>query len=83
MSELKKIEDAWLNLDDVNTDYLINPFDVVNFNEDDAHYRTLWLMTRPEYFSFLCKHVFNINILPSQALFSDRDWETTSNGLIR
>ena len=74
MSELKNIEDAWLNLDDVNTDNLINPFDVVNFNKDDAHYRTLWLMTRPEYFSFLCKHVFNINILPSQALFLCEMW---------
>ena len=74
MKELKTIEDAWLNLEDVNTDQLINPFDIVNFNEDDSHFKLLWLMTRPEYFSFLCKHVFNINILPSQALFLCEMW---------
>lgn len=74
MSELKKIEDAWLNLDGIDTTNLLNPFDLVDFNKDDAHYRTLWLMTRPEYFSFLCKHIFNINILPSQALFLCEMW---------
>jgi hypothetical protein len=73
MSDLKKIDEAWLNLD-VQDDQLFNPFSVVNFREDDFHYRMLWLMTRPEYFSFLCKHVFNINILPSQALFLCEMW---------
>jgi hypothetical protein len=32
-------------------------------------------MTRPEYFSFLCKQIFNINILPSQALFLCEMWD--------
>lgn len=74
MSNLKKIDEAWLNLEDVDERTLFNPFDIVNFNEDDYHLRTMWLMTRPEYFSFLCKHVFNINILPSQALFLCEMW---------
>ena len=73
MSDLKKIDEAWLNLD-VDTSKLFNPFDFVNFNDDDYHYKMLWLMTRPEYFSFLCKQVFNINILPSQALFLCEMW---------
>ena len=59
---LKNIDEAWLKLDGVKESELINPFDLVNFNEDDVQYRILWLMTRPEYFSFLCKHIFNINI---------------------
>ena len=74
MSKLKNIDDAWLNLDGVDTKNIINPFDIVNLNQDDFHYRLLWLMTRPEYFSFLCKHIFNINILPSQALFLCEMW---------
>jgi len=74
MSNLKKIDEAWLNLDGLDERTLFNPFDIVNFNEDDYHLRTMWLMTRPEYFSFLCKHVFNINILPSQALFLCEMW---------
>jgi hypothetical protein len=71
---LKNIDEAWLKLDGVKESELINPFDLVNFNEDDVQYRILWLMTRPEYFSFLCKHIFNINILPSQALFLCEMW---------
>jgi len=74
MTQLKKIEDAWLHLDGLDTDNLFNPFSIVNSEDDNPHYKLLWLMTRPEYFSFLCKHVFNINILPSQALFLCEMW---------
>ena len=73
MGNLKEINEAWLNLD-VQESELFNPFDIVNFNEDDYHLKTLWLMSRPEYFSFLCKHIFNITILPSQALFLCEMW---------
>jgi hypothetical protein len=73
-NNLKNIDEAWLNLDDVNKEDLINPFKMVSFNDEDYHLRLIWLMTRPEYFSFLCKHVFNINILPSQALFLCEMW---------
>ena len=73
MNKLKNINEAWLNLD-VNEDNLLNPFKMIDFNEEDFHLKMLWLMTRPEYFSFLCKHVFNINILPSQALFLCEMW---------
>ena len=74
MNNLKNIDEAWLNLDDVNKEELINPFQMVSLNDEDYHLRLIWLMTRPEYFSFLCKHVFNINILPSQALFLCEMW---------
>ena len=74
MSEFKVIEEAWLNLD-IGDEKLFNPFSFVNFNDDDYHYKMLWLMTRPEYFSFLCKQIFNINILPSQALFLCEMWD--------
>ena len=73
-NNLKNIDEAWLNLDDVKKEDLINPFEMVSFNDEDYHLRLIWLMTRPEYFSFLCKHVFNINILPSQALFLCELW---------
>tara|TARA_R100000008_G_C3587645_1_gene173791 strand:- start:3710 stop:5695 length:1986 start_codon:yes stop_codon:yes gene_type:complete len=73
MNNLKNIDEAWLNLD-IDNSSLFNPFSFVNFNDDDYHYKMLWLMTRPEYFSFLCKQVFNINILPSQALFLCEMW---------
>ena len=56
--ELKKINDAWLHLDDeLSYKNLFNPFDMVSFNDDDYHLKVTWLMSRPEYFSFLCKHI--------------------------
>ena len=73
MNDLKNIDEAWLNLD-IGNEKVFNPFKLINFNDDDYHYKMLWLMTRPEYFSFLCKQVFNINILPSQALFLCEMW---------
>ena len=73
--ELKKINDAWLHLDDeLSYKNLFNPFDMVSFNDDDYHLKVTWLMSRPEYFSFLCKHIYNITILPSQALMLHEMW---------
>ena len=72
--ELKPIDDAWLNLDGVDTKNIINPMELINFNGEDGHYRLTWLMTRPEYFSFICKYVFNVNLLPSQSLFLCEMW---------
>ena len=46
---LKNIDEAWLNLDD-DSKILFNPFDIVNFNEDNFHLKLTWLMSRPEYF---------------------------------
>ena len=72
-AELKNINDAWLNLDISDKD-VFNPFEMVTLNKDDYHLRITWLMSRPEYFSFLCKYVFNITILPSQALMLHEMW---------
>ena len=72
-TELKKIDDAWLHIDVAEKD-VFNPFGVVSLNQDDYHLRITWLMSRPEYFSFLCKYIFNITILPSQALMLHEMW---------
>ena len=42
--------------------------------KEDYHLRLSWLMVKPEYFSFLCKQIFNIQILPSQALMLQELW---------
>ena len=74
MNNLKNIDEAWLNLD-IGDEKIFNPFNFINFNDDDYHYKMVWLMARPEYFSFLCKQVFNVSILPSQALFLCEMWD--------
>lgn len=72
-TKLKNIEEAWLGLDNVDTN-LFNPMSIVNPVSDDFHLQLSWLMTRPEYFSFLCEHILNTNLLPSQALFLNELW---------
>ena len=72
-SNLKVINEAWLNID-VDEDEIFNPMSLISFNEDDFHLKLSWLMTKPEYFSFLCKQIFNITILPTQALILHDMW---------
>jgi len=71
--KLKQIDEAWLKID-VNEDELSKPMSLLKASEEDYHLRLTWLMTRPEYFSFLVKHIFNINLLPSQALILSELW---------
>lgn len=72
-NNLKKINEAWLNLD-IADDEVFNPLSIMNSMDEDYHLKLTWLMTRPEYFSFLCKHILNIQILPSQALMLCEMW---------
>ena len=67
----KILQDAWLNLD-VEESELINPFalDV----EEEFHIKLTWLLSNPEYFSFICKYIFNIEVLPAQALMLKEIW---------
>jgi len=72
-AKLKKIDEAWLGLDSVDTD-LFNPMCILRPSEDDFHLKLAWLMTRPEYLSFFCHHILNVQLLPSQALVLDEVW---------
>ena len=61
----KLLKDAWLNID-VDENQLFNPLDYIYdmCGEDKTQIinNLAWLMTRPEYFSFVCKYIFNIEI---------------------
>ena len=72
-NKLKKIDEAWLGLDSVETD-MFNPMSVLNVTDDDFNIKLAWLMTRPEYLSFICKEILNVQLLPSQALFLKEIW---------
>ena len=67
-SKLKTIDEAWLGIDSIESD-LFNPMSILNVTEDDFNMKLAWLMTRPEYLSFITKEVLNIQLLPSQSLF--------------
>tara|TARA_R100000008_G_scaffold56377_1_gene34676 strand:+ start:438 stop:2414 length:1977 start_codon:yes stop_codon:yes gene_type:complete len=68
---IKAISDAWLNIN-VDDSKIINPFSVPT--EEEFTTKLTWLMTNPEYFSFICKQLLNIDILPTQALMLKEMW---------
>lgn len=71
---MDEINDAWLNIKVKNSD-LIRPLDILDPNEPDTYQLKLaWLMSQPEYFSFVCKHVMNIDILPFQGVILEELW---------
>ncbi len=72
-TRLKNIDEAWLGLDSIDTEFF-NPMSILNATEDDFNIKLAWLMTRPEYLSFICKEVLNVQLLPSQALFLEEIW---------
>tara|TARA_B100001564_G_scaffold359445_1_gene381277 strand:- start:2490 stop:4466 length:1977 start_codon:yes stop_codon:yes gene_type:complete len=72
-NKIKKIDEAWLGLESIDADFF-NPMSIVNPIEDDFKTRLAWLMTRPEYLSFITKEVLNVQLLPSQSLFLEELW---------
>jgi len=68
---IKAISDAWLNIN-VDDSKIVNPFSVPT--EEEFTTKLTWLMTNPEYFSFICKELLNIDILPTQALMLKEMW---------
>tara|TARA_Y100000592_G_scaffold96897_1_gene166298 strand:+ start:8408 stop:10390 length:1983 start_codon:yes stop_codon:yes gene_type:complete len=73
--DISKVEDAWLGIE-VDESQLFNPMDFVvsGSNRDDLLERIAWLMVRPEYFSFVCKSILNIELLPFQSLILHEIW---------
>ena len=71
----KILQDAWLGIN-VNEDELFNPMDFLFYDQDKDKMieRIAWLMMRPEYFSFVCKYVLNIEISPFQSLILPKKW---------
>ena len=68
---IKAITDAWLNIN-IDDSKIINPFSVPT--EQDFSVKLTWLMTNPDYFSFICKEILNVDILPTQALMLKEMW---------
>ncbi len=67
------IEDAWLHLHgSIDESKMFNPLLLIP--KDRLDVGIAWIFQRPEYFSFICKHVFNIELLPTQALMLKELW---------
>lgn len=70
----KQLDDAWLGID-VDESTLFNPMDFVMGEDNEELIKRLsWVMMRPEYFSFACKHILNIELSPFQAVLLQEMW---------
>ena len=71
---IRQINDAWLDVG-IDNKYIINPLEILRTDDpDEFHSRFTWLLMQPEYFSFVCKHILNIELLPMQALMLKEIW---------
>ena len=75
ISDKQKLEDAWLGID-IDQKQLFNPMDFImeGADKDQLLERIAWLMMRPEYLSFACKYILNIELLPFQSLLLYELW---------
>lgn len=74
MVDIKELNNAWLNLN-VDDRFIINPLDRLKTDDPEEFYKRLTcLFMNPEYFSFICKHLLNIDLLPMQALILKEMW---------
>jgi hypothetical protein len=68
------LADAWLNLE-VDEASLFNPLSFLSHGDpDELEMRLAWLMSNPQYFHFIVKQIFNIDLLPVQALMLEEIW---------
>ena len=75
VDDKQKLKDAWLGIE-VDESSLFNPMDFITegADKDQLIERIAWLMMRPEYFSFACKYVLNIDLAPMQSLLLHEMW---------
>lgn len=73
-TEIKQmLDEAFLNIY-VDEDKLFNPLQWPAEFEEVPHLYISHVLSRPEYFYFLCKHVLNVEILPFQAVILKEMW---------
>lgn len=69
----KALADAWLNIK-VDENKLINPLQWPKEYDEEPEKYISWVMSKPEYFSFLCSEILNVHIIPTQALMLSEMW---------
>ena len=72
---IEELNDAWLNID-IHKNDLITPLSILDTEDPQEFYKKLtWLLTQPDYFPFLCKHIFGVDLLPFQGLIVQELWK--------
>jgi hypothetical protein len=74
VKNIQELNNAWLNLN-VDEKYIINPLDRLKTDDPEEFYkRFTCLLMNPDYLTFICKHLLNIDLLPMQALVLREMW---------
>jgi len=72
----KEIDTSWLGID-IPDDQLFNPMDFIF--QDTEHEKIIErltvVMSDPDYFSFTCKYILNVDILPFQLVILKEMWD--------
>lgn len=73
--KIEKIQsDAWLNVI-VNDNTIANPLEIIpELYQDSPQLFFTYMMSRPEYFSLLCKEILNIDLFPFQSVILREMW---------
>ena len=71
---LRELNEAYLTKY-VKEEPKYNPLDILR-TEDNLEFekKIVWLLSQPEYFAFLCKHILNVDILPFQNVILQELW---------
>lgn len=70
----KIIEEAWMGIS-VDESQLYNPLMAIPDNlKETPHLYITWLLSQPEYFSFICSEILNIDLLPFQIVILHELW---------
>ena len=71
---LRELNEAYLTKY-VKEEPKYNPLDILR-TEDNLEFekKIAWLLSQPEYFAFLCKHILNVDILPFQNVILQELW---------
>jgi intein/homing endonuclease len=71
---LQDLDEAWLT-EYTTEEPSYNPLDILRTQDDDDFEKKLaWLLTQPDFFSFTCKHIFNVELLPFQDVLLKELW---------
>ena len=73
MTDLKIIQDAWLDID-VDESKLFVPTSFLDVSSNDFHLQLSYLLMQPDYIPFVCKEILGIQILPFQSLILQEMW---------
>jgi intein/homing endonuclease len=70
----RQLNEAWL-MEYAREEPSYNPLDILRGDDDSEFEKKIaWLFSRPEFFSFTCKHIMNIELLPFQDVLLSEIW---------